>query len=116
MPLREKRLSLKDIAQILWVSSRSFKNVKIPFAFFENLMESDLRKFKDQLETVIQNEEERSTHRGEISKIFYSLQNEGAAFKFDHKAFYYFFKMNSSFEFWGMFDYETFKQRCKNLK
>ena len=116
IPVEEKRLSQQDIANILFVSSRSFKNVKIPQSFFRRMVERDMERFKEQLRVVIATEEEETDHRQDIAKIYYSLMNDKEGYQFDNKSFYYFFKMNSSFEFWGMFDYPTFQERCKFLK
>lgn len=116
IPVQEKRLSQYDIANILFVSSRSFKNVKIPRSFFNRMVRRDMERFKEQLRVVIASEEEESSHREEIAKIYYSVANDKEQYQFDNKSFYYFFKMNSSFEFWGMFDYPTFQERCKFLK
>lgn len=112
---KEKMITEKDLALILSTTANSFKNIQLPISFFEALVKKDLESFKLQLKLVIENHEEGSSHKNEISMIYYKLAHMEEGIELDFKAFYYYFKMNSRFAEWGVFDYAIYQTKSKSL-
>ena len=110
-----KSLSKQDLVDIFEETSRSFKNVILPRSIFENMIDRNIEQFKNQLERVIMNSHEDKDHKHEIEKIYYEIQKDRDTFEMNKVTFYYFFKMNSLFSNWGVFDYNTFRERCKSM-
>lgn len=108
-------LSKKDLVDIFVETANSFKNVNLPRSIFEQMIDRNINQFKNQLEGVIMNQSEEKSHKNEIEMIYYEIQKNQNNFEMDKITFYYFFKMNSLFSNWGVFDYETFKTRCKSM-
>lgn len=116
LKMNERRISQEDIANILWSTSNSFKNINISFDFFLEFVQKDFFKFKHQIKELLLNETLRDRHRSEIEMILNRLDELGNEFELDYKSFYYYFKMNSFFSKWKVFDYEVFKKRCTSEK
>lgn len=110
-----KSLSKGDLVDILQETSKSFRNVSIPRELFEQIIEQNIGQFKNQLERVIMNSQEDREHKHEIERIYYEIQKNQDTFELNKVSFYYFFKMNSLFAHWGVFDYSTFQKRCKHI-
>ena len=110
-----KFLSKKDLVDIFVETSNSFKNVNLPRIIFEQMIERNIEQFKNQLEGVIMNQSEEKNHKNEIEMIYYEIQKNRNSFEMNKITFYYFFKMNSLFSNWGVFDYKTFQTRCKSM-
>lgn len=110
-----KSLSKADLVDILLEASNSFRNVNIPREIFEGIIDQNILQFKNQLERVIMDSQEDLEHKNEIERIYYEIQKKQDIFELNKVSFYYFFKMNSLFSYWGVFDYHTFQKRCKNL-
>ena len=110
-----KFLSKNDLVDIFVETSNSFKNVNLPRVIFEQMIERNIQQFKNQLEGVIMNQSEEKNHKNEIEMIYYEIQKNREDFEMNKITFYYFFKMNSLFSNWGVFDYKTFQTRCKSM-
>lgn len=115
LKIEVKSLGRRDLVDILEETTKSFRNVRVPRAIFEKIVDANLGRFKEQLERVIMDSREDREHKHEIEKIYYDIQKERGLFELNKPSFYYFFKMNSLFAHWGVFDYATFQKRCKDL-
>jgi hypothetical protein len=115
LKLFERRLSQNDIADILWNTANSFRNINISMDFFRTFVKNDFINFKNQIKQYLDNSNMQDTHQSEIEMIYHQLDQMGEEFELDYKSFYYYFKMNSFFAKWKVFDYEIFKKRCKSF-
>ena len=115
LKLSTRKLSQFDIADILWNTANSFKNINIPYDFFCEFVKRDFTKFKTQMKKFLDKQPIKDSHRNEIEAIYIQLEEMGDDFSLDYKSFYYFFKMNSCFAEWKVFDYNIFQQRCKTF-
>jgi hypothetical protein len=110
-----KVLTKQDLVDIIHETSNSFSNVKLPKELFEKMVDHNIQNFKNQLEGVIMSNTEDQQHKHEIERIYYEIQKDRNYFEMTNITFYYFFKMNSLFANWGIFDYQTFQTRCKSM-
>lgn len=115
LSLEIKSLTKQDLVEILTETSNSFSNVKVPAELFEKMLDQNISQFKNQLESVIMSHSEDQQHKHEIERIYYEIQRDANHFEMSKITFYYFFKMNSLFANWGIFDYNTFQTRCKSI-